>query len=77
MSIPAPGAGFGIVSAYVFHGENMKLAIPVWNSRVSPVFDTATQILVVDIDDGQVRDPQGVVDRHYGQRYPRQFFAPR
>ena len=28
----------------------MKVAVPVWNGRVSPVFDTARKILVVDIE---------------------------
>ncbi|UCF06343.1 MAG: NifB/NifX family molybdenum-iron cluster-binding protein [bacterium] len=30
----------------------MKLAIPIWNGRVSPVFDAARQILVVDVPEG-------------------------
>ena len=33
----------------------MKLAIPIWNERVSPVSDTAARILVVDLDDGGER----------------------
>jgi len=28
----------------------MKIAIPVWNGRVSPVFDVARTIRVVDVD---------------------------
>jgi predicted Fe-Mo cluster-binding NifX family protein len=33
----------------------MKLAIPTWNSRVSPVFDVAQRLLVVTLDgDGEV-----------------------
>lgn len=31
----------------------MKLAIPIWNNRVSPVFDTAKQILVLEVENGQ------------------------
>jgi len=31
----------------------MKLAIPIWNNRVSPVFDTAAQILLVEIERGR------------------------
>jgi len=27
----------------------MKIAIPTWNGRVSPVFDTASRLVVVDI----------------------------
>jgi len=30
----------------------MKVAIPHWQGRVSPVFDVAGNMLVVDIDDG-------------------------
>jgi predicted Fe-Mo cluster-binding NifX family protein len=28
----------------------MRLAIPVWNGRVSPVFDTAARMLVVEVE---------------------------
>lgn len=31
----------------------MKIAIPVWNGRVSPVFDVARAIRVVDVDVGR------------------------
>lgn len=30
----------------------MRIAIPVWNDRVSPVFDVAKAIRVVDLSDG-------------------------
>jgi len=30
----------------------MKIAIPTWNGHVSPVFDTAQRLLVVDVADG-------------------------
>ncbi len=30
----------------------MRLAIPVWNNRISPVFDVAERVLVIDIDSG-------------------------
>jgi predicted Fe-Mo cluster-binding NifX family protein len=36
----------------------MRLAIPSWNGRVSPVFDTAQQLLVVDIVSGEERSRQ-------------------
>ena len=29
----------------------MKIALPVWEGRVSPVFDTARSLLLVDCDD--------------------------
>ena len=28
----------------------MKIAIPVWNKVISPVFDTASKLLVVEVD---------------------------
>jgi predicted Fe-Mo cluster-binding NifX family protein len=31
----------------------MKVAVPVWENRVSPVFDTASRVLVVDFQDGK------------------------
>jgi len=32
----------------------MKLALAVWNGRISPVFDTSRQLLVIDAEDGKV-----------------------
>jgi predicted Fe-Mo cluster-binding NifX family protein len=31
----------------------MKVAIPLWQGRVSPVFDEASRILIVDISEGR------------------------
>ncbi len=31
----------------------MKVAIPIWNLRISPLFDTAHQLLIVEIENGQ------------------------
>ena len=31
----------------------MKLAIPVWQGRISPVFDVAGQLLLVELTDGR------------------------
>jgi len=31
----------------------MKVAIPVWQSRISPVFDVARRLLVLDVDNGR------------------------
>jgi predicted Fe-Mo cluster-binding NifX family protein len=33
----------------------MKVAVPVWQGRVSPVFDVAEQVLLVDFDDQEER----------------------
>jgi predicted Fe-Mo cluster-binding NifX family protein len=30
----------------------MKIAIPVWEDRISPLFDVARQLLVVEVEDG-------------------------
>lgn len=30
----------------------MRLAIPMWNERVSPVFDAASRLVLIDIDQG-------------------------
>jgi len=35
--------------------EDMKVAIPLWQGRVSPVFDEASRILIVDIYSGKER----------------------
>jgi predicted Fe-Mo cluster-binding NifX family protein len=32
----------------------MKVALATWNGRISPVFDVARQVLLVDIDGGRV-----------------------
>jgi predicted Fe-Mo cluster-binding NifX family protein len=31
----------------------MKLALPVWQGRISPVFDVAGQLLLIELADGQ------------------------
>ncbi|MBW1730525.1 MAG: NifB/NifX family molybdenum-iron cluster-binding protein [Deltaproteobacteria bacterium] len=31
----------------------MKIAIPVWEGKVSPVFDTASRLLVFDVEDAK------------------------
>jgi predicted Fe-Mo cluster-binding NifX family protein len=38
----------------------MKVAIPHWRGRVSPVFDVAGSLLLVDIANGQEQDRQHV-----------------
>lgn len=35
---------------------NVKVAIPIWGSRISPLFDTAQRLLVVEIVDGKVEN---------------------
>ena len=34
----------------------MKVAIPIWNQRISPVFDTARKLLVVTHENGKEKD---------------------
>ncbi|NLE39248.1 MAG: hypothetical protein GX621_14590 [Pirellulaceae bacterium] len=31
----------------------MRIAVPVWQDRISPVFDVAGQLLLVDVSDGR------------------------
>jgi len=31
----------------------MKVAIPIWNRRISPLFDTAQRVLIVELDGEQ------------------------
>lgn len=33
----------------------MRIAIPVWNDHVSPIFDVARQIRIFDVEEGSVR----------------------
>ena len=33
--------------------QTMKIAMPVWEGRVSPLFDVARQLLVVEIEEGR------------------------
>jgi predicted Fe-Mo cluster-binding NifX family protein len=30
----------------------MRVALPVWKARISPVFDVATQVRVIEVEDG-------------------------
>ncbi len=39
----------GMHFAYCFY---VKVAIPIWNDRISPVFDVAERLLVVDVENG-------------------------
>jgi len=32
--------------------QSMRIALPVWQDRISPVFDVAGQLLLVDVADG-------------------------
>lgn len=34
----------------------MRIAIAVWNDRISPVFDTSSRLLLVDVEQGAERD---------------------
>jgi len=51
----------------------MKVALATWNGRISPVFDVARQVLMLDVENGRViarheetlpgTDPQSQTDR--------------
>ena len=45
----------------------MKLAIPVFRTRVSPRFDCAQSVLIVTIDEGKIADRKEII---VGQRHP-------
>ena len=32
----------------------MRIAMPIWNGRVSPVFDVARRIVVLDVENGKI-----------------------
>lgn len=34
----------------------MKVAVAIWNDRISPVFDVSRRVLVLDIENGGIRD---------------------
>jgi predicted Fe-Mo cluster-binding NifX family protein len=36
--------------------DTMRIAIAVWNDRISPVFDTSSRLLLVDVEQGAERD---------------------
>ena len=41
----------------------MRLAIPTWNGRISPVFDVAERLLLVDLDEGaEVMRQEALID---------------
>ena len=41
----------------------MRLAIPTWNGRISPVFDVAERLLLVDLDEGsEVTRQEALID---------------
>jgi len=48
----------------------MRLAIPVWNERVSPVFDAARRLVLVDVENGmeQARREEVIHDSFLTQR---------
>jgi predicted Fe-Mo cluster-binding NifX family protein len=47
-----------IYSSAMPREENVKIAVPLFNSRVSPRFDFAAKLLVVTITDGEITDRQ-------------------
>ncbi len=51
----------------------MKLAIPVWQGRISPVLDVAGQLLLVELSDGRevARDEQIIWESSLDQRVKR------
>ena len=53
---PRRGSWHGLCERIVgraFGSGQMRIAVPDWKGRVSPVFDVARQVLVVDLDTGR------------------------
>lgn len=45
--------------------RNMRIAIPIVDGRISPVFDVAERLLLVDVEDGsEVRRSEEVLEDH-------------
>jgi predicted Fe-Mo cluster-binding NifX family protein len=38
----------------------MKVALAIWNERIAPVFDAASQVLIVDVCDGKINDSKKI-----------------
>ena len=51
-------AGMRSWHGWCFPSVMMKLAIPQWQGRVSPVFDVAGHLVIVEIDAGRVAQRQ-------------------
>lgn len=51
---------FGIFYAIIFSMKD-KIAISIWNKRISPVMDTATQLLIFIVDNEQKEDFREIV----------------
>ncbi|MBS3809630.1 MAG: NifB/NifX family molybdenum-iron cluster-binding protein [Desulfobacterales bacterium] len=45
----------------------MKVALAVWNGRISPVFDVSRDLLIIDIDEGRVVNRINV---HFSSDHP-------
>ena len=50
--------------------QDMRVAIPLWQGRVSPVFDEASRILLVDISEKQEqhRQEESLIARNHFER---------
>jgi len=45
----------------------MRVAIPIWNGRVSPLFDTAARMTIAEIDDGRAHSLE---EQAIGETFP-------
>ncbi len=54
---------FPNLARFLYTYPNMKVSIPVWNHRVSPVFDTARRLLVfTDTGEDQIKQVEYLVE---------------
>jgi len=65
---------FGKLFVTIVRGDIMKIGIPIWNERVSPVFDTALQLMIVEFD-GSVEVGRNVVNIPAGHPVQRAGFV--
>jgi predicted Fe-Mo cluster-binding NifX family protein len=56
-SLPPPSdLTFGETVAHCYPGwQAMKVALAVWNERISPVFDVSRQVTLFDVEEGLVK----------------------
>ena len=45
----------------------MKIALAVWNGRISPVFDVSRQLLIADVENDRMTNP---IDIHFSSDNP-------
>ena len=60
-----------VLAQPVLYWDTMRVGIPIWNGRVSPVLDTAERVVVVDTEAGEVREEVALEPRRLPLRAAR------